>query len=66
MNLAVDHTVSDDCIQNHWRRLVKNIGRANSNVGEKNVIKISQMLGTRAAPRLPPKSTPMLIRAAAH
>ena len=49
----------------HWRRLVKNIGWANQNIGEQMVVKsdkcmgVSQLLvaSARAAP--PPKSTPM-------
>ena len=38
----------------HWRRLVKNIGWANQNIGEKKVVKsdkfigVSQLLGARA------------------
>src|SRR6218665_2442844 len=44
----------------HWRRLVKNIGWANQNIGGQKVVKcdkcmgISQLLG-RHVPGLPPK-----------
>src|SRR6218665_4134854 len=46
----------------HWRRLVKNIGWENQNIGGKVVkndkyMGVSQLLGARSG--LPPKSTPM-------
>jgi len=48
--------------QDHWRRLVKNIGWANQNIGGKVITSdkcmgVSQLLGARA--RASPKSTPM-------
>ena len=50
----------------HWRRLVKNIGWTNENIGGQKVIKsdkrmgFSQLFGgTCHMPGLPPKSTPM-------
>src|SRR6218665_2767255 len=48
----------------HWRRLVKNIGWANQNIGGQKMVKsdkcmgISQLLGG-TCPGCPPKSVPM-------
>jgi len=50
--------------RNHWRRLVKNIGWANQNIGGQKVIKVINAWAFLNywgghVPGLPPKSTPM-------
>src|SRR6218665_2941277 len=50
-----------NCRMHHWRRLVKNIGWANQNIGGQKVVKsdkcmgVSQLLGG-TCPGCPPKS----------
>src|SRR6218665_2386725 len=53
------------CSFTHWRRLVKNIGWANQNIGREKVVKIDKCMGVSqllggTCPRCPPKSTPMV------
>jgi len=48
----------------HWRRLVKNTGGANPNIGGQNVVKTDKCMGDShilgARPGCLPKSTPMV------
>src|SRR6218665_3658749 len=50
----------------HWRRLVKNIGWANQNIGGQKVVKVINAWAFLNywghVPGLPPKSTPMKVR----